>query len=144
MSAVQPSRHELQRQLDFPWLTDTLVTLQVTGSSVKSWVKVEMAGSSTKGTRNRNANTLTIHRVPVMKNVFYVLGCKVVLHTQLYLVFKVASLAVFGKSTSFTAKLCGRCNAQNDAVFSRAGFPNLGGHFQICDSGWGIMYFVLT
>ena len=76
MSAVHPSRHELQRQLDFPWLTDTLVTLQVTGSSVKSWVKVEMAGSSTKGTRNKNANTLTIHRVPVMKNVFYVLGYK--------------------------------------------------------------------
>ena len=102
---------------------------------MKSWVKVEMAGSSTNGTRNKNANTLTIHRVPVMKNVFYVLGCKVVLHTQLYLVFKVASLAVFGKSTSFTAKLCGRCNAQNDAVFSSAGFPNLEAIFRFAILG---------
>ena len=47
----------------------TLVTAQVTGISVKSWIIVEIAGSSTKGTKNRKANTETIHSVPKINEV---------------------------------------------------------------------------
>ena len=67
--AVHPSRHELQLQFCFPFIMLTLVTAQVTGISVKSWIIVEIAGSSTKGTKNRKANTETIHRVPKINEV---------------------------------------------------------------------------
>ena len=67
--AVHPSRHELQLQFCFPFIMLTLVTAQVTGISVKSWIIVEIAGSSTKGTKNRKANTETIHSVPKINEV---------------------------------------------------------------------------
>ena len=69
MSAVHPSRQLLHLQLDFPWFIATFDTLQVTGSSLKSWVIVEIAGSRTKGTKNKKANTLTMHKVPKVKEV---------------------------------------------------------------------------
>ena len=41
-----------------------LDTLQVTGSGTKSWSSVDMAGSKTKGTKNKNAKALTMQSVP--------------------------------------------------------------------------------
>ena len=67
--AVHPSRHELHEQFVFPFNILTLVTAQVAGISVKSWIIVEIAGSSTKGIKNRNANTETIHSVPKTNEV---------------------------------------------------------------------------
>ena len=45
-------------------LTSTRETLQVTGSGTKSCNIVDMAGSRTKGTRNKNAKALTMASVP--------------------------------------------------------------------------------
>ena len=45
------------------------VTLHVTGLSTNSCIRVEMAGSSTKGTKKRNAKMLTIHNVPRTRDV---------------------------------------------------------------------------
>ena len=72
----KPSRHELHRHCDFPDLTAMLDTLQVTGSSTKLWSNVDIAGSRTKGTRNKNAKALTMHTVPSPEKKGGVINCK--------------------------------------------------------------------
>ena len=83
MSAVHPSLQLLHVQLLLPVLTAIEFTLQTTGCSTNLMVlrlnisilienamiltlcmSVEMAGSSTKGTRKRKAKMQTIQRVP--------------------------------------------------------------------------------
>ena len=60
----KPSRHELHWHFDFPDFTATLDTLQVTGTSTNLWSNDDIAGSRTKGTKNKNAKALTMHTVP--------------------------------------------------------------------------------
>lgn len=60
MVAVQPSLQLLQLHWLLPFLMVMLLTLQTTGSSVNSCMMVEIAGSSTKGTRKRKAKIQTM------------------------------------------------------------------------------------
>ena len=60
MVAVQPSLQLLQLHWLLPFLMVMLLTLHTTGSSVNSCMMVEMAGSSTNGTRNRKAKMHTM------------------------------------------------------------------------------------
>ncbi len=64
MSAVHPSLQLLHVQLLFPFLMAMELTLHMTGSSTNSCISVEIAGSSTNGTRKRNAKMHTMHAVP--------------------------------------------------------------------------------